>query len=90
MSSRFRVDTVNGHHLLRGGVVPVSFLKRGQRWRSENHEVEITEIVDGWVTYSWDFNGTPVFHTKLSFPFQCRYHLVLDTPEVPKELRSAS
>lgn len=44
----------------------------------------------GGVTYSWDFNGTPVFHTKLSFPFQCRYHLVLDTPEVPKELRSAS
>lgn len=92
MTTLFRVETVRGRHLLCGGIIPVSALKVGQRWAQADgtdHEVEIVKIVDGWVTYTWETSdGVTESHEKLSFPFQCRYCLVLDTPEVPAELRS--
>lgn len=92
MATPLRVETVHSRYLLCGGIVPVSFLKVGQRWAPADRtdrEVEIVNIVDGWVTYTWETSdGVTESHEKLSFPFQCRYCLVLDTPEVPAELLS--
>ena len=94
MAQHFRVDRLHSKYILCGGIVPVSFLKRGQRWAQADgtdREVEIVNIVDGWVTYTWEVkDGQTESHEKLSFPFQCRYSLVLDTPQVPKELTSAN
>lgn len=90
MTQHFRVETLNKRHVLCGGIVPVTFLKRGQRWASadgSDREVEIVNIIDGWVTYTWEVkDGVTESHEKLSFPFQCRYCLILDTPEVPEGL----
>lgn len=92
MAQHFRVDRLHGKYILCGGIVPVSFLKRGQRWMSSSgNEVEIDKIIDGWVTYTWKTsNSTTESHEKLSFSFQCRYCLILDTPQVPKELTSTN
>ncbi len=94
MAPLFRVEIVRGRHLLRGGIIPVSAIKAGQRWMpadSTAREVEIVKVVDGWVTYTWETSdGVTESHEKLSFPFQCRYCLVLDPPEVPRGLQSRS
>ena len=49
MTQHFRVETLNKRHVLCGGIVPVTFLKRGQRWASadgSDREVEIVNIME--------------------------------------------
>lgn len=87
--SRYRVETVHGRHLLCGGVIPTEMVKAGQIWAAadgSNRTVYI-ESAGEWVDYSWYENGVKKIHTKMNFAFQCRYCLVLETPEVPEELK---
>lgn len=84
----FRVETIHSRHLLCGGIVPTYFVKAGQRWAAasgSDREVFV-ESAGEWVDYSWTENGRKMLHTKMNFAFQCRYCLVLDKPEIPKEL----
>mgnify|MGYP000567807005 CR=1 FL=1 len=85
---RFTVKTVHGRHLVVGGILPAHLVKAGQTWApadGANHEVEITKIEDGWVTYRWNSGA----HEKDMFAFQCRYCLTLPTAELPEELKRA-
>lgn len=88
----FRVETINGRHLLCGGIVPAHMVKAGQRWApasGTDREVLIKSAGE-WVDYSWEENGEFRMHTKMNFDFQCRYCLILDKPEVPDELMEAT
>ena len=87
--SHYYVKTIHGRHLLCGGVIPAELVKPGQRWASadgSNREVTVRSSDGDWVTYLWSEKNEERIHTKLNFAFQCRYCLVLDTPELPKEL----
>lgn len=84
---RFRIVTVNGRHLVAGGILPARMIQVGQTWApadGSNSAVEITKIQDGWVTYK---SSTGTEHEKEIFPFQCRYCLVVPEPKLPPELR---
>jgi hypothetical protein len=84
-----RVETVNGRHLLCGGIIPRDAVKVGQRWAPAsggNYEVEVVSAGE-WVRYTWTEAGGSKSHEKDNFSFQCRYCLVLDTPEVPAEFQ---
>lgn len=84
-----RVETVNGRHLLCGHILDVSQIHPGQKWApadGSNREVVVMYTDDDWVHYGWLADGKLVTHMKTSFAFQCRYCLVLDTPEIPQEL----
>lgn len=84
----FRVETINGRHLLCGGVLPTSMVQRGQVWApADGSDYEVVLINGGdWVTYTYKYRVRMVA-TKQNFDFQCRYCLVLDKPEVPEELK---
>lgn len=84
-----RIETVNGRHLLCGGILKPSAVQVNQRWAaaSGNDHVVTVEAADGeLVTYSWIEHGAKRIHSKSNFAFQCRYCLVLDKPEIPEEL----
>ena len=88
--SRYRIETVHGRHLLCGGLIPNNLVQVGQVWApadGNDYEVRVKEIGDEGVVYTWGFNGTQTTHRKEIFSFQCRYCLVLDTAEIPKELQ---
>ena len=81
-----RVETINERHLLCGGILPQSSVKVGQTWApacGSDSEVTVTAVTDDCVTYSRAMQNS---QEELYFDFQCRYCLVLDTPEVPEEL----
>ena len=83
-----RVEKVNGRYLLCGVILKPDQVKAGQTWAAadgSNHTVTI-ESGGAWVDYSWYENGKKRLHTKMSFAFQCRYCLVLDSEELPEEL----
>lgn len=87
--SHYRIETVRGRHLLCGGPIPERMIKNGQVWAAASGsgiEVKISAVRDGWVGYTWRENDKAQYHEKDSFSFQCRYCLVLDTPDVPDEL----
>lgn len=83
-----RVETHNGRHLLCGGVLDKRYIKPGQVWANADGKSIVTVASAGeWVDYKWlNSKGEVEVHTKDWFSFQCRYFLVLDTPEIPKEL----
>ena len=88
-TSRWRVERVNNRWLLCGGILRYDQVKPGQVWApasGEDRTVRVYDTSDGWVDYAWYENGQARAHTKDSFSFQCRYCLVLPTPEVPKEI----
>jgi hypothetical protein len=39
-----------------------------------------------WIHYQEDERDEPKQHAKDAFSFQCRYCLVVDTPEIPADL----
>ena len=85
---KLRIETLHGRHLICGGTLPSSAVKNGQTWAAadgSNRTVRV-ESAGEWVDYSWEENGTRKLHTKMNFAFQCRYCLVVDTPEVPDEI----
>ena len=85
----FRVETVNGRHLLCGGLLKTEDIKPGQRWAPAsggNYEAEILKIEDNWVVYHYPDNTKPAQLVKDAFAFQCRYCLVLPTEQVPPHL----
>lgn len=85
-----RVETVNGRHLLCGHILKREQLAIGQIWAPAsggNYTVKIIAIEGDWITYEWKELGQLTNYTKDWFAFQCRYCLVLPTPEIPKELQ---
>lgn len=61
-------------------------LATGQIWAAadgSNHTVRIKAVDKGWVSYTWEPNGR---HEKDWFSSQCRYCLVLESADIPKEL----
>lgn len=83
-----RTKLVNNRWLLCGCILPVEAIKVGQEWASGSGTVTIVAVDDdGWVTYSWEERGELRRWNKESFAFQCRYCLVLPTPEIPPELK---
>lgn len=87
--SGLRVETVHGRHLLCGGLIDNKHIKHGQAWAPAsggNYTVTISGVRDEWVGYTWLENGVRKYHEKSAFAFQCRYCLVLETSEIPKEL----
>ena len=84
-----RIETLHGRHLVCGGTLPTSAVKAGQIWAAAdgaNRTVKV-ESAGEWVDYSWVEGGETKLHTKMNFAFQCRYCLVVPTPEVPEELK---
>lgn len=82
-----RIETIHGRHLVCGSILSKSAVKHGQTWApadGTNHTVYIESAGDS-VEYSWVENGLKKASTKQNFAFQCRYCLVVDTPEVPEE-----
>ena len=84
-----RTEQVHGRWLLCGHILRDDQVKPGQKWApadGSNRSVRIVAVAHDWVTYTWDEYGEPKYHDKSIFAFQCRYCLVLDGPEIPKEL----
>jgi hypothetical protein len=79
-----RVETINGLHLLCGGIIPIEEVKVGQTWAAADGSKMTVNILEAgeWVIYEGDLQ--PI-HTKDNFSFQCRYCLVLDEPVVPSQ-----
>lgn len=87
----FRIETnTHGHHFIAGGILPERMMKPGQRWVAadgSNHVVTIFDIREGCVAYKFrDRFDQLTWNEKDNFSFQCRYCLVVDTPELPPEL----
>ena len=83
--SAFRVETIHGRHLLCGGIIPRDMVKAGQEWAPAdggNYTVNVTAVSDDCVHYTWGDGKTQ--HQKDNFAFQCRYCLVLPSPELPE------
>ena len=81
-----RVETVNGRYLLCGGVIPQEDVKPEQVWApadGSNMTVTVREVEEGFVSYDIHEGDKIRKMVKDNFAFQCRYCLVLDTPEVP-------
>lgn len=84
-----RVELVHGRRLLCGHILADDQVKPAQIWAAADggdRTVRITAVAHDWVTYTWGEHGEPKYHDKSIFAFQCRYCLVLDGPEIPKEL----
>ena len=84
-----RIETVHGRHLVCGGILPANCVRPGQTWASadgSNRIVQVDEVGEDWVRYSWTENEVSKSHEKLAYSFQCRYCLVVPTSEIPKEL----
>lgn len=90
MKTSFRVETINGRHLLCGGIIPGDMVTPGQRWAAaDGSDREVTVVAGGdSVVYVWTEAGQERTHTKLNFSFQTRYCLILDRPTVPSQLGS--
>lgn len=85
-----RVELIHGRHLLCGHILANDQVRAGQKWAAadgSNRSVRIVAVAHDWVTYTWDEYGEPKYHDKSIFAFQCRYCLVLDGPEIPKEFQ---
>lgn len=85
----FRIETVHGRHLVCGGLIDEKQIHHGQEWAAadgSNCTVKVSTVRDGWVGYTWEEPTGRKYHEKIAFAFQCRYCLVVTTPEVPKEL----
>lgn len=87
-----RIETVNGRHLVCGGILPKDKVRVGQVWAPADggtSTVEITGVdsVLHEVTYKWRERPDLQSWTKDNFNFQCRYCLVVPTPDVPEELK---
>ncbi len=84
-----RTEQVHGRWLLCGHILDTSQIKRAQVWAAadgSNRTVTVSAVRGDWVGYTWRENGRLKYHEKTAFAFQCRYCLVLDGPEIPKEL----
>jgi hypothetical protein len=84
-----RVELVHGRYLLCGGLISEEQVKPGQTWAAadgSDRTVKVDFTQGDWVGYSWQEGSQSKHHQKLIFAFQCRYCLVLETPEIPKEL----
>lgn len=92
MVTNLRVETDNDIHYVAGGILPIRFVKPGQRWIGASGSLVTVESIitdnqtDAWVKYSWIQNDVQYFHEKLNFDFQCRYCLVVDDPVLPPGL----
>lgn len=84
-----RTEQVHGRWLLCGHILDAKHIKHGQTWASadgSNRTVRISAVRGDWVGYTWEEPSGRKYHEKEAFAFQCRYCLVLDGPEIPKEL----
>lgn len=81
-----RIETINGLHLVCGGMLPEHAVRNTQTWAAADGSDHVVKVVSAgrWVDYTW-LNGNYI-HTKTNFDFQCHYCLVVDTPEVPEGL----
>ena len=86
---KMRVETVNDRYLLCGHILHRVHLQEGQKWAQAdgtNRTVTITRIDGDWITYEWYEDQKYQSHVKDWFSFQCRYCLVLNTPDIPEEI----
>lgn len=84
-----RTEKINGRWLLCGCILPKDKIKPGQVWAQADGTdriVRIAGVRTGWVCYTWADGGPLQYSEKEAFAFQCRYCLVLESPEIPKEL----
>jgi len=81
-----RIEKHHGHSIVCGHIYDVRELMIGSRWMSSSGSiVTITDIDtkgDGWITYEWQERGETRRHEKMSFAFQCRYCLIVDSEPV--------
>lgn len=84
-----RVEQVNGRYLLCGGIISADQVKPGQVWAAADgsDRTVLVEGGDALIEYSWMGNGEKKTHIKSNFGFQCRYCLVLESNEIPEELK---
>jgi len=86
-----RIETINGRHLVCGGILPKDKVRVGQLWAPADGGLSTVEVlaVDSErseVTYKWLERPDLNTWSKDNFNFQCRYCLVVPTPEIPEEL----
>jgi hypothetical protein len=86
-----RIETVNGRHLVRGGILPKDRVRVGQIWAPADGGLSTVEVqaVDSEcseVTYQYLERPDLSPRSKDNFNFQCRYCLVVTTPSIPEEL----
>jgi hypothetical protein len=82
-----RVELVNGRYLLCGAILPSEKVTVGQVWAPAsggNYTISVTKREADRVTYE---GVSQPEHSKDAFAFQCRYCLVLETNQIPLNLR---
>ena len=76
-----KIETKHSRHFLIQHLIRNDFILPGQLWCSadgSDREVQVVEVKDDWVKYTWEENGEQRVHEKSCFAFQCRYCLVID------------
>jgi hypothetical protein len=65
-------------------------VKHGQEWAAADgggYTVIVSGVRGDWVGYTWRENDKVQYHEKTNIGFQSRYCLVVDTRELPQELK---
>jgi hypothetical protein len=88
----FHIETINGLHLVRGGIIPKHMVRVGQVWASAGAALTTVVVthVDpelSEVTYEYPKRRDFLSRIRDNYNFQCMYCLVVPTPELPEELQ---